>query len=248
MDWSGIRVNGRRWPKGFEVPEPDTMPNELAAAEMRRRFLVISDLFCCVKSFPLERLDWIEWLLDLHSMLSVVFHLDNLVDAERVHAFSPNMLDAARRVVALLYSDARGSTPWGSATPTPVALAAVGDAAMTRRGVEALERIASHYSKLVRFWGRDQPTNDLIEFAQRIVELLAKPTPHRLHDHEQALATARELERRLRFDTLEAGALPANELCEVLRDLPEGERAALRTFEGISARVRSAFEAFWCAS
>lgn len=69
------------------------------------------ELFCQVRPFPRERMDWIAWLMDEYEQLRIVMSVGASGDRER-------QVEAARRLVELSYGDdARGSTPWGSWRP-----------------------------------------------------------------------------------------------------------------------------------
>ena len=72
--------------------------------QMRRER--VYDLFSRLRSFPRERMDWIDWLWWMYRYLSIVF---DSVTPEHV----PDPEPAARALLLLLYSDARGASPWG---------------------------------------------------------------------------------------------------------------------------------------
>jgi hypothetical protein len=100
------------------------------------------------------------------------------------------------------------------------------------------------------------PTSKLLELAGHLVEDLEQlekrlavfdPKEAVRHKAEGTTAYARELLRQLRQDTSDAELYPTNELFEVLRGLPETERAALRTFSGISSLTISALQKFWAS-
>ena len=69
------------------------------------------ELFCTIRPFPRERMDWIAWLGELYDALDWL--LDHRTDATKAE-----QIGQAERIVELLYGlEMRGSTPWGTWLP-----------------------------------------------------------------------------------------------------------------------------------
>lgn len=113
--------------------------------------------FNALRGFPRERMNWIDWLWDLHCALAVALRVGDTQDAIEADLRA----DAAARVQDLLYWDARGSTPWAtvpnanSARPDDARLLAHArmQTELTDRihqSLEEIERAAAVVSSLLR--------------------------------------------------------------------------------------------------
>lgn len=214
-------------------------------AEMKERLYEV--ICAAVKPFPRERLDWIDWLMALTGYVVAVM---NSLGASETKADEAPRAEAVRRIVALLYEDARGSTPWGGSlvggAEGAITRFGVHWAKMQERGVLAMERAARALEKSAP--ERDEVDSDVLDLARRVLEDLQAIgiRAGALVPYDRAVANAEELARRLGADVrITADGFTAVELLDHLRQLPESQRLAFATFEGLSSATYQALCNFW---
>lgn len=205
-------------------------------------------LFCQLRPFPRERLDWVAWLDELRLHLySAIEHEDS---------------QGAHAVVELLYNDPRGSTPWGSSTPAPDMRAMMREQfarherqldalqneaeSATARALTTIARVAQRYERVHM---RDIPESDVLELARRVVSDLGRldvvtVTPDGHESYDRALANALELARRLESD-LEREETSALDVVHELGRLSQRAREALLANFGGGEPLRGALERFY---